>query len=71
MLYYKRTLSAVFMTSRRIETAIQRFAAKRNMDTTKKHMFDKYLIHGGIEAGPKMFSGGETLFAQTSRYIMR
>ena len=50
---------SVLITFRRIETAIQRYAAKRNMDSTRKNVFDKYLVHGGIEAGPKMFSGGE------------
>ncbi len=56
------------MVTRRIETAIQRFAAKRNMDSTKKNLFDKYLVHGGIEAGPKMFSGGKLFHVQTSDY---
>lgn len=32
--------------------------AKRKLDPTRKNLFDKYLVHGGIEAGPKMFSGG-------------
>lgn len=42
----------------RIEIAIQRYAAKRNLDSVRKDLFDKYLAYGGIEAGPKMFSGG-------------
>ncbi len=42
----------------RIEIAIQRYAAKRNFDSVRKDLFDKYLAYGGIEAGPKMFSGG-------------
>ncbi|KAL9581623.1 MAG: hypothetical protein Q9212_003791 [Teloschistes hypoglaucus] len=42
----------------RIEVAIQRFAARRNMDSTKKDLFDKYLSSGGIAGGPKQFSGG-------------
>ena len=42
---------------RRIETAIQRFIAKRRFTSVFKHLFDKYLMHGGIEAGPKMFGG--------------
>lgn len=43
---------------RRIETAIQRYVAKRNMDSERKNIFDKYLRYGGIDSGPKMFSGG-------------
>ncbi|KAL8953148.1 MAG: hypothetical protein Q9222_000969 [Ikaeria aurantiellina] len=42
----------------RIEVAIQRFCARRNMDSSRKDVFDKYLSLGGISAGPKMFSGG-------------
>ncbi|KAL9588574.1 MAG: hypothetical protein Q9203_002619 [Teloschistes exilis] len=44
--------------SQRIEVAIQRFAARRNMDSTKKDIFDKYLSSGGIAGGPKQFGGG-------------
>ncbi|KAL8906996.1 MAG: hypothetical protein Q9207_001682 [Kuettlingeria erythrocarpa] len=44
--------------SRRIEYAIQRFCARRNMDSTKKDIFDKYLLLGGISAKPKQFTGG-------------
>lgn len=46
------------MSPRRIEVAIQRFAARRHMDSTKKDVFDKYLSSGGIAGGPKQFSGG-------------
>ncbi|KAL8690017.1 MAG: hypothetical protein Q9218_004450 [Villophora microphyllina] len=42
----------------RIEVAIQRFVARRNMDSTKKDIFDKYMSLGGIAGGPKQFSGG-------------
>ncbi|KAL8678881.1 MAG: hypothetical protein Q9186_004816 [Xanthomendoza sp. 1 TL-2023] len=45
-------------TSRRIEVAIQRYCARRNMDSSRKDVFDKYLALGGISAGPKQFSGG-------------
>ena len=41
----------------RIEIAIQRYVAKRNLDAARKDLFDKYLAYGGIEAGPKMFGG--------------
>ncbi|KAL8666279.1 MAG: hypothetical protein Q9202_001548 [Teloschistes flavicans] len=44
--------------TQRIEVAIQRFAARRHMDSTKKDVFDKYLSAGGIAGGPKQFSGG-------------
>ena len=44
--------------SERIETAIQRYKAKRNLDSEKKDVFDKYMSFGGIDTGPKMFSGG-------------
>ncbi|KAL9012766.1 MAG: hypothetical protein Q9173_002491 [Seirophora scorigena] len=42
----------------RIECAIQRFCARRNIDSAKKDVFDKYLALGGISAGPKQFAGG-------------
>ncbi|KAL8653049.1 MAG: hypothetical protein Q9210_002337 [Variospora velana] len=42
----------------RIECAIQRFCVRRNMDSAKKDVFDKYLALGGISAGPKQFAGG-------------
>lgn len=44
--------------SQRIEVAIQRYCARRNLDSTRKDVFDKYLSLGGISAGPKQFSGG-------------
>lgn len=49
--------------AQRIETAIQRFEAKRNLDSTRANLFNKYLKHGGVAGGPKMFTGGldETL----------
>ena len=46
------------MDSRRIEIAIQRFFAKRNLNSERKDAFDKYLTYGGVDSGPKMFSGG-------------
>ncbi|MCJ1471078.1 hypothetical protein MMC07_009726 [Pseudocyphellaria aurata] len=42
----------------RIQTAIQRYFAKRNLNSERKDLFDKYMAYGGIDAGPKMFSGG-------------
>lgn len=43
---------------RRVEMAIQRYKAKRNFDSERKDLFDKYMSYGGIDTGPKMFSGG-------------
>ncbi|KZF23181.1 hypothetical protein L228DRAFT_245915 [Xylona heveae TC161] len=42
----------------RIETCIQRYKAKRNFDSERKNIFDKYMTLGGINATPKMFTGG-------------
>lgn len=58
--FYEEAYFALLMPSRRIETAIQRYAAKRNMNSIRKNIFDKYLVNGGVEAGPNMFSGGES-----------
>ena len=44
--------------NRRIETCIQRYRAKRKFDSHRKDIFDKYLSLGGVDTGPKMFSGG-------------
>ena len=44
--------------SQRIETAIQRYKARRNLDSERKDLFDKYMVYGGVDTGPKMFSGG-------------
>lgn len=40
-----------------METAIQRYHAKRNFNSERKDIFDKYMSYGGISAGPKMFAG--------------
>ncbi|KAI9753916.1 MAG: hypothetical protein M4579_004937 [Chaenotheca gracillima] len=42
----------------RIEFCIQRYRARRKFDSERKDMFDKYLVLGGIESGPKAFSNG-------------
>ncbi|KAI9836641.1 MAG: hypothetical protein M1819_001275 [Sarea resinae] len=42
----------------RIEACIQRYKAKRNFDSERKNMFDKYMTLGGINTEPKMFTGG-------------
>ena len=43
---------------RRIETAIQRYKARRNFDSERKDLFDKYMSYGGVNSDNKMFSGG-------------
>ena len=42
------------------------------MDSERKNIFDKYMAFGGVESGPKMFSGGldaETLEESTRAEI--
>ncbi|KAI0408977.1 hypothetical protein F4802DRAFT_616747 [Xylaria palmicola] len=41
----------------RIEECLQRFRARRRMDSQRKAMFDKYLFLGGIDASPRQFTG--------------
>ena len=43
---------------RRIETCIQRYRARRKMNSEISDYFDHYLILGGVSTGKKMFSGG-------------
>jgi Argonaute siRNA chaperone (ARC) complex subunit Arb1 len=43
----------------RIQTAVQRFCARRKFDSGLKEVFDRYLVFGGIDAGPNMFGGGD------------
>ncbi|KAI9801745.1 MAG: hypothetical protein M1825_003117 [Sarcosagium campestre] len=50
--------TAVTKFIRRIEACIQRYRARRRMDSVRKDIFDKYLALGGINTGPKMFGGG-------------
>ena len=42
----------------RIETAIQRYRAKRNMNSDKRNLFDKWLTFGGVDSSPRQFTGG-------------
>ena len=51
------TLSALLTCYRRIETALQRYKARRNFDAERREAFDKYLALGGIDVSPKMFGG--------------
>ncbi|KAK2766888.1 hypothetical protein FQN54_006202 [Arachnomyces sp. PD_36] len=41
----------------RLETAIQRYQAKRRMDEERRSVFTKYMAFGGVTVGPKMFGG--------------
>lgn len=57
----------------RIETCIQRYRARRKLDSVRSNIFSKYLIIGGIEATGKSFTGGaldkETLESATAEEI--
>ncbi|EEH06616.1 conserved hypothetical protein [Histoplasma capsulatum G186AR] len=44
---------------RRLETAIQRFQAKRSMNIDRRNVFTKYMSYGGVDVGPKMFEGND------------
>ncbi|EGE81665.2 hypothetical protein, variant [Blastomyces dermatitidis ER-3] len=52
---YDRSLPA----KQRLETAIQRFQAKRSMDSDRRSVFTKYMSYGGVDVGPKMFEGND------------
>lgn len=41
-----------------MQTAIQRYFAKRNFHSERKDVFDKYMAYGGVDSGSKMFTGG-------------
>jgi len=41
----------------RIEQCIQRFRARRRLDNERGQFFTKYLLLGGIDSTPRMFSG--------------
>ncbi|TKA63134.1 hypothetical protein B0A49_09908 [Cryomyces minteri] len=42
----------------RIETAIQRYRAKRKWHQEVANIFAKWMKYGGVDSGPKQFSGG-------------
>jgi Argonaute siRNA chaperone (ARC) complex subunit Arb1 len=56
-----------------MQTCIQRYRARRKLDSTKANVFNKYLILGGIESTNKAFTGGaldaETLQSATAEEI--
>ncbi|KAB5539495.1 Argonaute siRNA chaperone complex subunit Arb1-domain-containing protein [Coniochaeta sp. 2T2.1] len=41
----------------RMQDALQRYRARRRMDSNRKNLFDKYLELGGIDTSPRMFQG--------------
>lgn len=41
----------------RILTAIQRYGARRKLDSERRDVFYKWLVYGGIRVGPNMFQG--------------
>ncbi|PGH26951.1 hypothetical protein AJ80_01335 [Polytolypa hystricis UAMH7299] len=43
----------------RIETAIQRYQAKRALNPERRNVFTKYMSYGGVDVGPKMFGGSD------------
>jgi hypothetical protein len=57
----------------RIQTCIQRYRARRKLDSIKANCFNKYLILGGIESTNKAFTGGaldeDTLATATAEEI--
>jgi len=59
---YSEELNDIYHHSRsfveRIELCIQRYRARRKLDSTRSNYFTKYLALGGIETGLKAFGGG-------------
>jgi hypothetical protein len=47
------------MCCRRIETAVQRYRARRKFHQQTAQVFNKFMNYGGIESGPKMFGGSD------------
>jgi len=68
-----RKLQPTDPSNRRIETCIQRYRARRKLDSIRGNIFSKYLILGGIEATNKAFTGGaldkETFATATAEEI--
>lgn len=42
---------------RRMEACVQRFRGRRRLDQTKVQFFNEYLFLGGIDTGPRQFTG--------------
>lgn len=43
----------------RIEDAILRYQKNRRLESARWEIFLKYLVYGGVDVGPKMFSGSD------------
>jgi hypothetical protein len=41
----------------RIELAIQRFKSKKRMHEMYSKIFNKFMLYGGVDSGPRMFGG--------------
>ncbi|PQE10219.1 Argonaute subunit Arb1 protein [Rutstroemia sp. NJR-2017a WRK4] len=55
---YSEEAPHIHTTSRRIETCIQRYRARRRLDSVRNNILTKYFSLGGIESGAKAFNGG-------------
>ncbi|KAE8442563.1 hypothetical protein EG329_003050 [Mollisiaceae sp. DMI_Dod_QoI] len=56
----------------RIQTCIQRYRARRNLDSDRSNILTKYFMLGGVESGTKAFTGGldqETIESSTAAEI--
>lgn len=42
----------------RMETCMQKYRARRNLDSIRNNILTKYLMLGGIDATPRAFTGG-------------
>lgn len=45
----------------RIEECIQRFRARRRLDSDRLNIFNKFLAIGGIDGSPRQFQGGNSI----------
>lgn len=48
-------------TTSRIEECLQRFRARRRLDSERANLFNKFLAIGGIDGSPRQFQGGDTI----------
>jgi len=56
----------------RIEMCMQKYRAKRNLDSTRNNILTKYFMLGGIDATPRAFTGSldkETIQNSTAEEI--
>jgi hypothetical protein len=73
---YEEELNDIYHHSRsfieRIQQCIQRYRARRNLDSERAHYFSVYLALGGVETGMKAFTGGldqDTIENHTAKEI--